>query len=257
MQRIPDAVSPVLAKLTHGLPNLLGANLVGLYVYGSVLDSEFDPARSDVDCIAVTQRALDESAFGRLNAWLTDAALEEPRFTRLQMHLLVKQSVLVEDRRACLHQFGVLKRSGSDGNPIIWMDFFQRGRTLLGPHPESFVPEITAEILHRALVREVGYLREEVVAKPDSEWRDVPSYRGYAVLTLCRILYSLRTGEVTPKPRAARWAMDHTPTEWHDLIQHALAVGETGGLEGLPLSRIGAFIDYVHAQLDPETTTGQ
>jgi hypothetical protein len=251
MQSIPDAVSPVLAELTHALPNLLGANLVGLYVYGSVLDSEFTPARSDVDCIAVTERALDEATFGRLNAWLTDAAREEPWFTRLQLHLLVKQSVLVEDRRACLWQFGVLKRSGSDGNPIIWMDFFQRGRTLQGPGPESFVPEITAEILHRALVREVGYLREEIVAQPNSDWRDVTSYRRYAVLTLCRILYSLRTGEFASKQRAASWAMDNTPTEWHDLIQQALAVGETGGSEGLPLSRIGVFIDYVHAQLDP------
>ncbi|UCC74146.1 MAG: hypothetical protein JSV86_06185 [Gemmatimonadota bacterium] len=123
----------MLAELTHGLPNLLGTNLVGLYVYGSVLDSEFDPAGSDVDCIAVTQRALDEAAFGRLNEWLTDAATEEPWFTRLQLLFLVKQGVLVEDRWACLYQFGVLKRSGSDGNPIIWMDFFQRGRTLLGP----------------------------------------------------------------------------------------------------------------------------
>jgi hypothetical protein len=137
------------------------------------------------------------------------------------------------------------------------MDFFQRGRTLLGPDPESFVPEITAEILHRALVREVGYLREEVSTKADGEWRDVPSYRGYAVLTLCRILYSLRTGAVTSKPRAASWAMGHIPTKWHDLIQQALAVGEAGGLEGLSLSRIGAFIDYVHGQLDPRASTGQ
>ena len=91
----------------------------------------------------------------------------------------------------------------------------------------------------------------------DSGRRDVLSYRGYAVLTLCRILYSLSTGEVTSKPRAASWAMEHAPPEWHDLIQHALAVGETGGLEGLPLSRIGAFIDYVQAQLDIETTTGR
>ena len=51
--------------------------------------------------------------------------------------------------------------------------------------------------------------------------------------------------------------MDHAPTEWHDLIRHGLAVGETGGLEGLPLSRIEAFIDYVHAQLGLETTNGQ
>lgn len=252
---IPESVSPALTKLTDGLPNLLGANLVGLYVYGSVLDSEFDPAHSDVDCIVVTHRPLDESVFNRVGAWLADAAREEPWFTRLQVHLLIEGSVLVEDRRACLYQFGELKRSGSDGNPIIWMDFLERGRTLLGPHPESFLPEITAEIIHRALLREVGYLREEIVDRQDSEWRDVLSYRAYAVLTLCRILYSHRTGEVTSKSSAAAWAIDHIPAEWHDLIRRALEAGEAGELEDLPLSRIGAFIDYVQAQFGPEAKT--
>lgn len=253
MPRIPDVVSPMLLELTHGLPRVLGANLVGLYVYGSVLGSEFDPAHSDVDCIAVTLRALDEAAFGRLDRWLTEAALEEPWFMRLQVLFLVRRSLLVEDPRACLCQQGVLKRSGSDGNPIIWMDFFQRGRALLGPRPESFVPEITAEILRRALVREVGYLQEELFNRPDSVRRDAPSYRGYAVLTLCRILYSLQTGEITSKRRAARWATDHTPMEWHDLIERALTVSETGASEGLPLARIEGFIDYVGARVDPRS----
>ncbi|HSG81764.1 MAG TPA: aminoglycoside adenylyltransferase domain-containing protein [Gemmatimonadota bacterium] len=249
MQRIPAAVAPLFTNLTQGLPTLLGVNFVGLYVYGSVLDEEFDPACSDVDCITVTERALDDDAFRRLSQWLSDAALEDHWFTRLQVLFLAGRNVLVEDPTACLYQFGDLKRSGSDGNPIIWLDFFQRGRTLIGPHPESFVPEITPEILHRALVREVGYLYEECVQKPDPEHRDVPAYRSYAVITLCRILYSHRTGEVTSKPRAAAWALEHAPTVWHDLIRSALAVGETGELRSLPLSRIGAFIDYVRAQL--------
>ncbi len=253
MWPIPVKAVPVLTQLTRGLPRLLGTNLVGLYAYGSLLDSGFDPARSDIDCIAVTERALDEAAFERLGAWLTDAAAEEPWFVRLQMPVLIKRNVLVEDRAACLYQFGVLSRSGSDGNPIIWMDFFWRGRTLLGPDPESFVPKITAEMLHQALVRELGYLREEIVGKPESEWRDVPSYRGYAVLTLCRILYSSSTGEITSKPLAAAWALDRTPTEWHSLIRRALAVDENSQLQDLPLSRIGALIGYVQGQLDRET----
>jgi hypothetical protein len=251
MHQIPDAVDPLLYKLADGLPKPVGSNLVGLYVYGSVLGPEFDPDRSDVDCIAVTRRPLDGATFRRLEAWLTEAVLEEPWFARLQMPALVKQKVLVDDPQACLYQFGVLKRSGSDGNPIIWMDFFWRGRTLIGPDPKSFIPEITADILHRALVREVEYLREELVARPDGEWRDIFSYRAYAILTLCRILYSFRTGDVTSKPKAARWAMGQTPIEWHDLIQRALGAGEIGGLEQLPISRIAAFIDYVNGQLNP------
>jgi hypothetical protein len=243
-------VISLLAKLPDALTHLLGTNLVGLYVYGSVLEATFDPARSDVDCIAVTERALTDVECRQLNDWLAEAATAEPWVRRLQMAFLIKGTVLAEDSRACLLQFGVLKRSGSDGNPIIWKDFFERGRTLRGAAPESFLPRITPEIFRQALIREGGYLREELSIKPDSEWRDDLSYRVYAVLTLCRILYSVRTGKVAAKAQAARWALDQVPPDWHDLIHRALENGESGGPEGLPVQRLCAFVEYAQAEVD-------
>ncbi len=248
--RIPDEVISLLAKVPEALTHFLGTNLVGVYVYGSVLDATFDLARSDVDCIAVTERALTDVERRQLEDWLTDAATADPWVRRLQMSFLVKETVLADDSRACLFQFGELKRSGSDGNPIIWMDFFQRGRTLCGAAPELFLPTITPEIFRRALVRESAYLREELGIKQASQRRDDLSYRVYAVLTVCRILYSVRTGKVASKGRAGRWALDHVPTDWHDLIHEALENGEPGGLEALPVQRLCAFVEYTHAQVD-------
>jgi hypothetical protein len=248
--RIPGEVTPLLAKLPEGLTHLLGANLVGVYVYGSVLDATFDPAGSDIDCIAVTERALTDIECRQLNYWLTEAGAADPWVRRLQVSFLIKNTVLADDSRACLFQFGELKRSGSDGNPIIWMDFFERGCTLSGAAPESFLPRITTEIFRRALFREVGYLREELSVKPDSQRREDLSYRVYAVLTLCRILYSVRTGKVVSKARAGRWALDHVPPDWHDLIHQALENGESGWLEALPVQRLCAFVEYTLAQVD-------
>ena len=45
-------------------------------------------------------------------------------------------------------------------------------------------------------------MKNEISTKPHSEWRDVPSYRAYAVLTLCRIFYTFKEGTVVSKPRA-------------------------------------------------------
>ncbi len=246
----PDEVTSLLAKLPDALTHLLGTNLVGLYVYGSVLETTFDPARSDVDCIAVTERAMTDVECRQFDDWLTDAAAADPWVRRLQLSFLIKKTVLAEDSRACLFQFGNFKRSGSDGNPIIWIDFFQRGRTLCGAAPQSFLPTITPEMFRQALVRENGYLREELSLKPDSEWRDDLPYRVYAVLTLCRILYSVRTGTVATKAEAARWALDHVPTNWHDLIHRALEKDESAGLESIPLERLRAFVEYAQAEVD-------
>lgn len=233
------------------LPAILGRNLVGVYVYGSLTQGAFDPERSDVDCIAVTRRDLSEAQFRRLGGWLKRAAESNPWAARLQMVFLIRDEVLTMDSKSCHFQFGVLKRGGSDGNPIIWLNVLESGVVLYGPPPESFVPEITPEILFEALAREVGYLREEISLKPESEWRDVPSYRAYAVLTLCRILYSFDKGTIVSKPRAARWALEHLPEEWHGLIRRARARKHSEGSAEIPLARVEQFVAFAEARLRP------
>ncbi|HYJ45106.1 MAG TPA: aminoglycoside adenylyltransferase domain-containing protein [Pyrinomonadaceae bacterium] len=243
MAHIPAQVSALLRDFAARLPVILGRNLVGIYLYGSLTQRAFNPGRSDVDLIVVTRRDLSEAQFRRLAAWLGRAAKLNPWTTRLQVSFLIHTEVLTMNSKACLYQFGRLTRGGSDGNPIIWMNVLKSGVTLFGPRPESFVPEITPKILFQALEREVGYLREEI-SQPESLWRDVASYRAYAVLTLCRILYSFEKGTIVSKRRAARWALKQLPEEWRALILRALEVGD--GKRSLPisLSRIEEFIRF-------------
>ena len=227
-------------------------------MYGSLRDPSFVPGRSDVDCIAVTWRPLDDRTFAVLQRWSEDAAHDDPSFSRLQISFLVKDRVLEDDPLACLYQFGDLTRSGSDGNPIIWLDFFQRGVILWGPDPHSFVPPITGAVFHAALVREIGYLNEEIILKAQSEWRPRPSYRAYAVLTLCRILYSGATGRVTSKTKAAVWALANAPDAFHDLIREAEQTSNNLGSADLALPSIANFINYVqsHINRDSSSSTG-
>jgi hypothetical protein len=251
MRYIPAQISALLQDLTAQLQVILGRNLVGVYLYGSLTQRAFNPKRSDVDCIVVTQRELSDAQFRKLGAWLAGAAESKPWAARLQMLFLIKNEVLTMNSKACLYQFGLLKRSGSDGNPIIWMNVLKSGVVLFGPRPESFVPTITPEVLFQALEREVSYLREEISKKPESEWRDVPSYRSYAVLTLCRILYSFRKGTIVSKQRAARWAMKHLPEEWAEIIRQTMKTDVAGRSADIPLVRIEQFIDFADAQLHP------
>jgi hypothetical protein len=247
--RIPAQLSALLQDLTAHLPVILGRNMAGLYVYGSLTQGAFNPNRSDVDCIVVTQRDLSDAQFRNLGAWLAATAASNPWSARLQISFLIKNEILTMNSKACLYQFGRLDRSGSDGNPIIWMNVLKSGLVLFGPPPESFVPPITPEILFQALKREVGYLRGEISEKLESEWRNVPSYRAYAVLTLCRILYSFRKGTIVSKQRAARWAIKSLPEEWGEIILQALETNDAKRSADISLFRIEQFIEFVEAQL--------
>ncbi len=249
MRNIPTQVRALLQDIAARLPVILGKNLVGIYLYGSLAQRAFNPKRSDIDCIVVTRRNMSDAQFRKLGTWLARAAETNPWTARLQMLFLIKDEVLTMNSKACLYQFGVLKRSGSDGNPIIWMNVLHSGVVLLGPRPESFVPTITPKILFQALEREIGYLREQIRQKPDSEWRDVASYRAYAVLTLCRTLYSFRRGTIVSKQRAAKWAIKYLPQEWVEIILQALETDEGKLRTGISLSQIEQFIDFADAQL--------
>jgi hypothetical protein len=255
MARIPAEVSGLLRDLAANLAIILGRNLVGIYQYGSLTQHAFNPKRSDIDCIVVTQRDLSAAQFRRLRGWLASTAKSNSwAATRLQMTFLIRSEILTMNSKACLYQFGKLQRIRSDGNPIIWMNVLTSGITLYGPRPGTFVPAITPESFLAALKREVGYIREEVVEKPDSEWRNVPFYRAYAVLTLCRILYSHATGTVVSKPRAAKWAIEHLPVELRDVVLLAQESDREGHAENrsskLSLSPIRRLVDFAEAQLD-------
>lgn len=254
---VPTQVAEVLKDLAAAVPILLGENLIGIYLYSSLTQGSFNVERSDVDSIVVIAHQLTDAQFSQLDHWLTGAAARSPWVARLQISFLVRDTILIDTLVGnCLYQFGRLTRVGSDGNPIMWLNVLESGIVLFGPPAESFVPPITPKILSRALAREVGYLREEIVEKPASQWRDVQTYRAYAVLTLCRILYSHTHGAVVSKPQAAKWALQALPDTWHDIIEQALTADVDQKTAEIDLTRVAGFIEFADTQLRARSERG-
>jgi len=253
MARVPPQVSALLEELSTHLPILLGKNLFGIYVYGSLTQKAFDPRRSDVDCITVLRRDLSRAEATALRTHLEKYSESNAWTRRLQLLILLKHELLKMDGVGWLYQFGRLSRLGSDGNPIIWMNVLDTGKVLFGPQPKTFIPRITRSMLNQALSREVGYLHEELVDKPQSKWRDVPFYRAYSVLTLCRILYSLNKGMVVSKPRAARWALRSVPASYHGIIRQALQDKEPR--HRIPLRQIRSLLQYAKVIIESEPSS--
>src|SRR5205085_3726512 len=104
MAHIPAQVSALLQELTAQLPVMLGRNLVGVYLYGSLTQRAFDPKRSDVDLIVVTRRDLSAAEFRRLDAWLERARESNAWMARLQISFLIRDEIITMDAKACLYQ---------------------------------------------------------------------------------------------------------------------------------------------------------
>jgi hypothetical protein len=99
----------------------------------------------------------------------------------------------------------------------------EHGITLAGPAPTELVDEVPdADLRDEARATLAGYARwtlepQEWVPSGMNRWKQV-----YAVVTLCRVLYTLEHGVVVSKRHAGEWARGRLP-EWRDLIDAALA----------------------------------
>lgn len=247
--QLPNAVTQLLHQLRDELPPILGDNLFGIYTYGSVTQGAFDPARGDVDCVVLVRSGLTQTQVDHLRDWLTDAAAANAWVARLQISFLIKDELFMMDGQGWLYQFGVFERSGSDGNPLIWLNILESGTVLWGPPPQTFVPLISERMVSQALDRELGYLRDEIIENASRKWRDVAFYRAYAVLTVCRILFTHRTRRIESKPKAAAWTLANFPGDWSVLVRQALAFDRGEREEALPLPPIADFICFAETQL--------
>jgi len=240
-------VATLLDHLARQLQADLGRNVVGLYVYGSLTQNAFDARRSDVDCVAVIRRRLSPVVVSRLRANLGRLSDRHSWMRRLQLTILIQRELLRFNGDGWLYQFGRLSRTGSDGNPIIWANIFESGQVVFGADPHTFVPPITAALMHAALEREIGYLRTELVTNRASVWRGRPAYRRYAALTACRILYTLETGRVAPKRTAAVWALRRLPSVHRAIVSRAIARPPETRL--LPLGPLRGLLEHVQRSL--------
>jgi hypothetical protein len=221
----PD-INTVLHLLLTSVQATLGEHFVGLYLHGSLASGDFDPARSDIDFVVVTADALPEEripALAALHARLIDSGmpwaskLEGTYFPQAVLRRYVPSDALYPSLNEGSFYMG------SHGSDWVIQSYILRehGIVLAGPAPRSWIDPVAPEALRRAM-REL--LREWWAPMlHDTARLRSAEYQAYAVLTMCRALYTLESGAVVSKPVAARWAQANLGMRRAKLIERALA----------------------------------
>ena len=222
-KNISKDLSSLLQAMTTDFPQILRGNLVGVYLWGSLTYDAFDGMCSDVDCVAVTLRDLDDREFSELDEWFKSKGEESRWVKRIDMRFVIDHEFLDKASRCCgfYHYTGKLVRHGSDGNPIIWMNVAHSGVTLWGKNAKLIAPHVSSQCLNDALLLEVNYLKEDLISNSGNRSENAFVHNAYAVLTACRILYSAYHGTLVSKDRASGWAMETVPTVWRSVIHAA------------------------------------
>ena len=253
---IPPDLSELLQLMATDFPAILSGNLVGIYLWGSLTYEAFDETCSDVDCIGVTRRDLDDREFSELDEWFRNKVENNRWARRIDMRFVIDHEFLDKSSRCCgfYHYTGKLVRSGSDGNPIIWMNIAESGITLWGQDAKRIAPHVSHECLVEALKLELNYLKEDLAANAGDRSDKAFVHNAYAVLTACRILYSASQKALASKDQAYSWAMETVPLMWRAVIRSAKENRlRNRGSTTLQLEQDAMrFVEFVTAEVERE-----
>ena len=222
-KNIPKNLADLLQKMATDFPAILRENLVGIYLWGSLTYDAFDETCSDVDCVGVTRRDLDDREFSELDQWFKNKKQQNRWVERIDMRFVIDHEFLDKMSRCCgfHHYNGKLVRHGSDGNPIIWINIAQSGITLWGKDAKVLAPHVSDQCLNDALLLELNYLKEGLTSNAGDRSDKAFIYNAYAVLTACRILYSAHHRLLVSKDQACGWTMETVPPIWRAVIHSA------------------------------------
>ncbi|HWE60228.1 MAG TPA: aminoglycoside adenylyltransferase domain-containing protein [Chloroflexota bacterium] len=226
----PD-VNTVLMWFLREIRAILGDYLRGMYLSGSLALGDFSHERSDIDFVAVTDIEVADDRFAALQAMHARFnAGDSPWATEVEAAYIPLDALRRYDPAHARHPH--IQRGAREA--LVWDQLAsdwvlqrhilrEHGVIVAGPHPSMLIDPVSPRDMRRA----VGALMEEwwgtMPLDPAPLRRAAIGYQAYAVLTMCRMLYTLDHGEVVSKPVAARWAQQELDARWFGLIDRALA----------------------------------
>jgi len=214
-------INELLELLLSSMQKILGEKLLGLYLYGSLVIGDFDPTISDIDLVAALASDLDDKEFEELQKMHVDFAYQhkewDDRIEVCYLSIADLQTVKTGTSQVTNISPGepFHKRETSIEWLISWYVVRETSITLFGPSPKTIIEPISKDEFIQTI---------RAHAKAWDEWiYDMHNRKSqaYAILTMCRALYTLKYGEQVSKKQAALWAEKEFP-EWASIIESAL-----------------------------------
>jgi len=216
-------INQLTADLLSRIQAILGEKLIGLYFYGSLTWGDFDEENSDIDMLAAVESDITDSEFDSLKKMHEDFTdYHKNWYDRIEVQYLSVaglQSFKTQKSKMAAISPGEIFHWVDAGREYLmnWYFVQEYGVPFFGPSPKTLIEPIGKEEFLQAVKEHAIKWREYVSATLHAR-----AFQAYAILTLCRALYTVKNGEQVSKQKAAAWAQQELP-EWATLIQNALA----------------------------------
>ena len=232
-------VNEILNLLFSNIKEILGEQFVGMYLFGSLANGDFDQ-HSDIDALVVTKDEMSNDIFSSLQAMHAQLAnIDSPWATQLEVSYIPQNALRRFDPTNKLHPHmdrgngESLHMLAHESDWIVQRHILrERGIILEGPTPQSLIDPISASDLQQAVANVLPLWAKPVLDDPNQI--KSRGYQSYIVLSLCRMLYTLQCGTIISKRAAADWAQDALSKQWTPLIARAWLGRQNAGSDAQP-----------------------
>ncbi len=243
----PTAVRQLVGDILDDFRVILGDNLIGFYLHGSLAMGCFVPGDSDIDFLAVVKRKLTveekkaiivallsrttRSTAGDLEMSIVgEACLDDFVYpTPYELHFNGERSV---EYAAGTEDY----LAGGDDEDLAahFTAVRHSGICLYGKPVDETFPQVPRELFVKSLVGDADWILTQLDKHPV-----------YSVLNLCRSLAFLVDEVYAPKKAGGEWGLEHLPPEFATVIGGALTRYSRDGVPTrLDLEGVRRFAAY-------------
>jgi predicted nucleotidyltransferase len=246
-------IQSLLAHLVEKFRLLLGENLVGVYLHGSLAMGCFNPRTSDVDFIVVVSEKLDVETKKAIIAFVLEPAKDAPaKGLEFSVVLLNETQHVTYPTPYELHYSEAWREVYQSGqadyetprrDPDLAAHFVmvrRRGICLYGRPIDEVFAEGAEAYYWASIANDARDILGKVAENPV-----------YSILNLCRVLAFKRERLITSKAEGGSWGLANLDPQYHPLIRQALH--EYAAADPMNVAwdkeRLDDFAEYVSGML--------
>ncbi len=236
---VSQQIGTIVQAFADGLKRILGEKLHGAYVYGAAAFPDAVPT-GDIDFHVILKSKLTDDERSALEQFHESLAEQFPPMGGE----LDGYYILLADAHREVPPKSQMWRRATDESWALHREHIRAGRCIVlhGPEPTEIYPPASWPEIESALYGELAYVEEHLHEYPD-----------YAILNLCRLIYSFETRDVVvSKAQASNWAYSALP-QWRrhiGLARKSYAGQATSEERQVMLSEVEALLEFARRRIE-------
>ena len=252
----PEPIRELINNILKNYKKILGDNLIGVYLHGSLAMNCFTPFASDVDLLVIVEEKLTIEQKKAIIDYLLKQYENLP-VKGIEMSIVLEEYLknFIYPTPFELHysndwyeqyesgKVDYSKQNYDDDLAAHFVITKKRGICLFGKAIKEVFPEIPKAIYAQSLLSDAKWIYER------SE-----EYPVYTILNLCRILAFFKDNKIASKKEGGEWALLKLPRKFSSLINSALLC-YSNAIEHrqLDVNALKSFVEYTKAELSLRT----